>query len=91
MKALTFGEIPVGTTFRALRNDVIGRGPEARIVNNNGIYTKVGSQVAVDVSHGNKECIFLLGMPVREIKTVMHIDYKSLEAYKVSQKGRVAA
>lgn len=85
---LTFGEISIGTTFRALRNDVIGKGTEARIVNNNGIYVKVGAQVAVDVSKGNVDCIFLQNMPIREIRSVIHINYTALDSYKVAQLGK---
>lgn len=77
----TFNQLKIGTIFRALSNDVIGQ----RLVENNGLYAKVGYNVSVDLSQGNKDTIFLLDMPVR-VKAA-NIDVSLLPSYKICNKG----
>ncbi len=82
----TFNELLIGTTFRALRNDIVGHGPVSRIVQNNSVYIKTGHNCSLDIKSG-KDCIFLLGMPVRTVEGGMGVDVKNTQSYKLNMRG----
>lgn len=83
---MTFNELEIGKVFRALRNDIVGKGPVARIVRNDSSYIKVGHNVSVDVRTG-KDCIFRLDMPVKPIDTAANVDVRSMQSYKICNVG----
>ena len=85
----TFNDLPIGTIFRALRNDIVGKGTIARIVNNNGMYAKVGHNVSVDITK-HVDCIFRMDMPVREVVTKLNVDVTQLASYRACNKGAAA-
>lgn len=83
---LTFNELKIGSVFKALRNDVVGKGPVARIVRNNSTYIKTGNNASVDL-RTNNDCVFRLDMPAQLITTRMNIQVGVMESYKVCSKG----
>lgn len=85
----TFNQLAIGAIFRALKNDLVVRDGTPHVVENNGLYAKVGHNVSVDLSDKSKDVIFLLDMPVRTAGKSVNIDISLLPSYKLCNKGRV--
>lgn len=79
---MTFADVPMdGTLFRGLRPDRI----RDREVASDGLYVKVGATIAVDIAHGNTDCILSLKLPCRILPKKW--DVTQLETWKVTHRG----
>lgn len=86
MNKLVFDALKIGDVFKAGRNDIVGKGPVARIVRNDSTYIKTGNNASVDL-RTNNDCIFRLDMPVKLITSRMGVQVEHMESYKISCKG----
>lgn len=92
----SFADVQIGELFRGLRAERIKDGQEEvvkgkwvvkwREVPSAGLYIKVGSCIAVDIAHGNKDCVFSLKLPCRVLPKV--VDATNLDTYIVYHRNQ---